>query len=71
MCHDKLDNKAYKEVVADGEEEYYKSRIEEYSQALTKQEAINKIKARRLNHAYIVFAIYVVFAIPGLVFGRL
>ena len=70
LCCDKLDDQAYTEVVTDGEEEYYKSRIQEYSQALTKQERINKIKARLLNGAYIVFAIYVVCAIPGLVFGR-
>lgn len=70
LCHGELDDKAYTEVVSDGEEEYYKSRIEEYSLALTKQERINKIKAKLLKWAYIVFATYVVFAIPGLVFGH-
>lgn len=70
LCHDELDDKAYTESVAGGEEEYYKSRIQEYSQVMIKQERINKLKAKLLNIAYAVFAAYVVFVIPGLVFGH-
>ena len=69
LCCDRLDEKTYGELVED-EEEYYKSRIEEYARVLTKQERINKRKAERLKYAYYAFATEIVMIIPVLLIGR-
>ena len=69
LCHGRLDEKTYGELVED-EEEYYKSRIEEYARVLVKQKRINKRKAKRLKCAYVVFWVTVVLLIPVLLLAR-
>ena len=69
LCCDRLDEKTYGELVED-EEEYYKSRIEEYARVLTKQERINKRKAERLKYAYYAFVAEITMIIPVLLIGR-
>lgn len=69
LCHGRLDEKTYEELVGD-EEEYYKSRIEEYARVLAKQKRINKRKAKRLKCAYVVFWVTVVLLIPVLLLAR-
>ena len=68
LCCDRLDEKTYGELLED-EEEYYKSRIEEYAHALVEQKRINGKKAERLKYAYVVFLVTIVLVIPVL-FGR-
>lgn len=69
LCRGRLDNKTYAGLVAEGEEAYYKSRIEEYAQTLTKQERINRKKAKRLLCAYFVFTISLAVVILRLFVG--
>ena len=69
LCRDRLDEKTYRELVED-EEEYYKSRIEEYAHVLPKQKRINKKKAKRLKYAYMVFLVTIISVIPVLLLGR-
>lgn len=69
LCHGKLDDKVYEVRVAGGKEDYYKLYIKEYSLAITEQKRINKKKGKMLDTAYIVFAIFLVSVIPGLVIG--
>ena len=69
LRNDKLDDEVYEEVVGGGEEEYYKARIEECAQALTKQERINKKKARGLRVAYVAFAVSIGGVVVGLFFA--
>ena len=69
LCCDRLDEKMYRELVGD-EEEYYKSRVEEYAHVLAKQERINGSKAKRLKCAYVVFSVTVALVILILLFGR-
>lgn len=69
LCCDRLDNETYAGLVADGEEDYYKSRIEEYALALTKQEHISGKKAKRLLCAYFVFTISLAVVILRLFVG--
>lgn len=68
LCCDRLDEKTYEALVED-EEEYHKSRIEEYARVLTKQERINKRKAKRLKRAYCTFVATIIVAIPVLLLG--
>ena len=67
LCCGRLDEKTYGELVED-EEDYYKSRIEEYACVLVEQKRINEKKAERLKCAYVVFSVTVALAIPVLVF---
>ena len=69
LCRDRLDEKTYRELVED-EEDYYKSRIEEYAHVLPKQKRINKEKAKRLKYAYMVFLVTIISVIPVLLLGR-
>ena len=69
LCCGRLDERTYEELVED-KEEYYKSRIEEYADVLTKQERINGTKAGLLNCAYVVFSVTIVLLIPVLLLGR-
>lgn len=69
LCHGRLDEKTYEELVED-EEEYYKSRIEEYARVLAKQKRINKRKAKRLKYAYVVFLATIILVIPVLLLGH-
>ena len=69
LRNDKLDDEVYEEVVGGGEEEYYKARIEECARALTKQERINRKKARGLRVAYVAFAVSIVGVVVGLFFA--
>ena len=63
LRRDRLDDKAYEELLAGGEEDYYASRIEEYALALARQEAINKKKSGWLIWAYVAFAVFPVGAV--------